>query len=254
MFGLDHCLAFVLGRHDAPCSWSRSRSCSASATPRDPDHLAAVTTLIASAGAAGARRRPLGLPGAPATRLRSSPSACRSSSTAHISRRRCSGPRRRRRLSHRRARRLAAHPLAPRRVPRNAPITATGRTPTCTRTRRAPPHARSRRRSVHSPIGLLHGMGGSAGVGLLLVARSRDSARDRSARDPRRVHRGLDDAAPAGFGLTLGRRFVRPPRTCARPGEPRVRALVRAGRPESRCRTISSRTGSAARANTTKPR
>ena len=79
--------------------------------------------------------------------------------------------------------------------------TASARTRTCTRT--GPRRTSTRgagRRSAPSRVGLLHGIGGSAGVGILLVS-TIDGTRSRvaGARHPRRVHRRLDDAAHDGL-------------------------------------------------------
>ena len=88
-------------------------------------------------------------------------------------------------------------------------------------------------------IGLVHGMGGSAGVGVLLLAAIPDSdRRDRGAARSRAVHGRLDDPRH----VRLRRHAHHPERRAvgvrrragARRREPRVRGLVRRSRLEPR--------------------
>ena len=181
MFGLDDWIA------SSPTA-RRSRSSSPVAVvlglrhATDPDHLAAVTTLIAGTGDRAAGAPPgSGSPGASATRRRCSPSDCRSCSSSATCPSRCRRRRDDGRPRDRRARGLAARSLAPRRLP---PARTTGRrTPT----------ARTLAAAGRSAIGLVHGMGGSAGVGVLLLALDpRPRARGRGPRALRALHRALD--------------------------------------------------------------
>ena len=98
-------------------------------------------------------------------------------------------------------------------------------------------HDGSHRHPVRSPagafgIGLVHGMGGSAGVGVLLLAAipSPDVALAR-ARRPRVLHRGLDDdrhdRVRRAALRTHRRRLTDRCRASARRREPRVRPVVR---------------------------
>ena len=202
----------------------------------DPDHLAAVTTLLASTERRARDAARLGLAwgaghaltlfalGVPIVLYRAYlPETVQRAAETAIGFL-IAGPRR-----------LAAHPLAPGSVPRacarsrrplaRAPALAGDRAPParaepnaarCIR-RRAPARDRRQRRRRHPPR----------------QHDRRDGARNRCARDPRRVHRCLDDAADDGLRPLARQALARPPRACARHGQPRVRALVRTGSPES---------------------
>ena len=96
----------------------------------------------------------------------------------------------------------------------------------------------SHRHPVRSPagafgIGLVHGMGGSAGVGVLLLAAIPSLPTWRSrARRPRALHRGLDDdrhdrVRRAALGTRPSPARTGRCRAAARRREPRVRPVVR---------------------------
>ena len=229
MFGLDD---FIASSSDGATSrWSSLVAVLLGLRhATDPDHLAAVTTLIAGTGERRDRgpRSASAPPGASGTRRRCSCSACRSCCSRRTCRSPCSRARRPRRVRDRRPRRPAARPLAPRALRRPAASTRTrtgGRTPLGA-----------------FGIGLVHGMGGSAGVGVLLVASIDRSAERARARAARRLHGRLDGHAldgPRRRARDAGRARARspPPRRCSA-WRASVRGLVRA-RPRRLRRTTS---------------
>ena len=97
----------------------------------------------------------------------------------------------------------------------------------------AHPHAHgARTRRAAFAIGLVHGMAGSAGVGVLVLASvSVDESRGRVARGPRRVHGALDEPPVARARLvtrlTSRPRGVRRRRARVGRSEPCVRCVVR---------------------------
>ena len=108
----------------------------------------------------------------------------------------------------------------------------------------AHPHPeREHRHAVRTPlgalgIGLVHGIGGSAGVGILLLDDSVRDGRGRLAAPARALHRGLDgdrDGWLRAYALDpAGHRGGERRRPSTRDDEPRLRALVRGRRVEPR--------------------
>ena len=100
-------------------------------------------------------------------------------------------------------------------------------------------------------IGLVHGIGGSAGVGVLLLAAIPSTpVAVGSLLVLRRVHRGLDDRRHDRFRpharVATGRRGVQRHRSRGRRREPRVRGLVRGRCVESRRVSVLTRRSPAA--------
>ena len=198
----------------------------------DPDHLAAVSTLVASGRErAGRRAGRLGL----AWGLGHAPDPLRFRAAHSASRQlppgaRPAGCRDGHRGRDRLPRRPPAPPLAARRVPRPpAPPRGGG----------AHAHAQ-RRTSTGTPrtglgafgIGLVHGMGGSAGVGILLVASIESTALAVASLGLLAVFTAASmTLLSGGFGRTLVTRPVGAAfgggRAGARHREPRLRDLVR---------------------------
>ena len=178
----------------------------------DPDHLAAVTTLIAS-GRERTRRLAAarlglawGLGHATALFVFGVPIVLYDS---YLPRAAPAGGGDDRRVRDRRARRLAPPALAPRRLPpRTARPRADGRMRTST-TRRRPHGHRTRAPLQAYGIGLVHGLGGSAGVGLLLLATIRGHLAGVGALGLFSLCTAISMALlSVGFGLTLSRPLV----------------------------------------------
>ena len=227
MFGLDTLGRIVLGRCHARRSSPWSRSCSASATPTDPDHLAAVTTLIAGTASAPRRAR---RPARPllGPRPRDDPVRLRRADRA-LPERTCPRP------CKRPPRRPSASLIVGSRA---SGCSSAGTAAPSTRTTTRPRRARSPLQAYG--IGLVHGMGGSAGVGVLLLASIHDREIAVAALGLFALCTALSMAAALdrasasrSSAARVGRVFPRSHR-CSGVLSLVLRRLVRAGRPSGR--------------------